>query len=245
MSAIKNISLYIPHIFANYSKEDVAKVFNDHRIGKVKNIDFISKLGQDGKEFNAAYIHFEHWYNNTAAANFQERVQDPKKEARIMYEDPWYWIVLENKARKVAPGERKPRIDLGNFPSISTSNATPVKAKEEKKCPDAPVKAKTYGQAVDANCNKKLNFELDEEAVAISAAEIEAQLEIEAQMDEIEALIEEEESHLVNIDSRYVETLEAENLDLRAQLAWFQNALAIEQIKTNALAEAFGKMKKE
>ena len=227
------MSLYIPHIFANYSKEDVAKVFEDHKIGKVKNIDFISKLGQDGKPFNAAYIHFEHWYNNVAAANFQSRVIDLKKEARIMYEDPWYWIVLENKARKVAPGERKPRIDLGDFPAIST----PVKVAKEEKCPDAPVKAKTQTQTV-LPISKSLLEEFD-------AADIEAQMEIDAEMDEIEALIEEEESYLTTVDSRYVQTLEAENMDLRSQLAWFQSALCVEQIKSQALAEAIGKMKKE
>jgi hypothetical protein len=247
MSAIKNISLYIPHIFANYGKEDVAKVFHDLHIGKVKNIDFVSKLGQDGKPFNAAYIHFEHWFDNTTAANFQDKVLNPKKEARLMYEDPWYWIVLENKARKFVPGERKPRIDLGDFPALSASKDTPVKAKEVKKCPDAPVKTKSQTQpAVQLN-STNLSAELEAEV-----SDMEAQMEIDAEMDEIEALIEEEESHLVSIDSRYLQALEAENtqmrstnFDLNAQLVCMQNALYAEQIKSLALAEAFGKMKKE
>ena len=230
MSTMKNISLFIPHIFANYTKEDVAKVFDDQNIGKVKNIDFVSKLGQDGKPFNAAYIHFKHWYNNTIAANFQDRVLNPEKEARLMYEDPWYWIVLENKARKVVPGQRKPRIDLGDFPALST----PVKVAKEEKCPNAPVKAKTQTELV-AGTSKNLCDEFDADEIA--------QMDMDAEMDEIEAIIKEEDTHLVNIDGRYLQTLEAENLDLRAQLAWFQNALCIEQIKTQTLAEAIGKMK--
>jgi hypothetical protein len=234
MSAIQNISLYIPHIFANYSKDDVAQIFEDQNIGKIKNIDFISKFGHDGKPFSAAYIHFDHWFNNTAAANFQERVLNPEKEARIMYEDPWYWIVLENKARKVVSGDRKPRIDLGNFPAIST----PVKEKEEK-CPNAPVKAKSYSQAVN------LNFDSNFQDV-MNAFETEAEIyETEAEMDEIEAAIEEEDQYLVSVDSRYIESIEAENIDLRAQLAYFYNALCVEQIKTQALSEAIGKTKKE
>jgi hypothetical protein len=228
MSAIQNISLYIPHIFANYSKDDVAWVFEDHNIGKVKNIDFISKIGQDGKEFNAAYIHFDYWFDNVTASNFQERVLNPNKEARLMYEDPWYWIVLENRARKVAPGDRKPRIDLGEFPALSVANVTPMKTNEAKTCPGAPMKAKGERQTNADTVN--LNADFDED---------------EVQMNEIEALIEEEERYLANFDSRYVETLEAENMNLRAQLAWFQNALSIEQIKSQALAEAFGKIKKE
>ena len=43
-NAVKNISLFIPHIFANYRKEDVAKVFEDKQIGKVNHIDYIKKF---------------------------------------------------------------------------------------------------------------------------------------------------------------------------------------------------------
>lgn len=236
MSAINNISLYIPHIFANYTKDDVAQIFEDQNIGKIKNIDFISKFGQNGKPFSAAYIHFDHWFNNTAAANFQERVLDSEKEARIMYEDPWYWIVLENKTRKVVSGDRKPRIDLGNFPAISTSQVTPVKEKKEN-CPNAPVKAKSYSQAVDI---KSVNLSFDSDFQDVMDA-----FEAEAKIDEIEAAMEEEDQYLVSVDSRYIESIEAENMDLRAQIAYIHNALYVEQIKTQALAEAIGKTKKE
>jgi len=112
MSAVKNISLFIPHIFANYGKEDVAKVFEDLNIGKISHIDFVAKLGTGGKPFNAAYVHFEQWYDNIVAINFQERVLNPNKQARIVYEDPWYWIVMENKANKVKSGDRKIRINI-------------------------------------------------------------------------------------------------------------------------------------
>ena len=236
MSTIKNISLYIPHIFANYTKDDVAQIFEDQNICKIKNIDFISKFGQDGKPFSAAYIHFDHWFNNTAAANFQERVLDAEKEARIMYEDPWYWIVLENKARKVVSGDRKPRIDLGNFPAISTSQITPVKEKKDN-CPNAPVKAKSYSQAVDI---KSVNLSFDSDFQDVMDA-----FENEAEIDEIEAAMEEDDQYLVSVDSRYIESIEAENMDLRAQIAYIHNALYVEQIKTQALAEAIGKTKKE
>ena len=236
MSTIKNISLYIPHIFANYTKDDVAQIFEDQNIGKIKNIDFISKFGQDGKPFSAAYIHFDHWFNNTAAANFQERVLDAEKEARIMYEDPWYWIVLENKARKVVSGDRKPRIDLRNFPAISTSQITPVKEKKDN-CPNAPVKAKSYSQAVDI---KSVNLSFDSDFQDVMDA-----FENEAEIDEIEAAMEEDDQYLVSVDSRYIESIEAENMDLRAQIAYIHNALYVEQIKTQALAEAIGKTKKE
>jgi hypothetical protein len=115
MSAIQNISLYIPHIYANYTSARVFDIIENMRIGEIKRVDFVPKTGSDGKPYNAAYIHFYQWYDNIVAHNFQERVLNPAQEARIMYDDPWYWIVLENKGKKHVPGERKPRIDLDAF----------------------------------------------------------------------------------------------------------------------------------
>ena len=110
-SQIANISLYIPHVFANISKKTVAETFEDLRIGNVKRVDFVYKKGSNG-DFNAVYIHFNHWYDNVAARNFQERVINPSMEARIVYDEPWYWIVLENKTKKVDSTKRKPRVNL-------------------------------------------------------------------------------------------------------------------------------------
>jgi hypothetical protein len=141
MSTIQNISLYIPHIFENYTRDDVAAVFEDSLIGRVKGVDFVSKMGKNGKAYNSAYIHFHHWYNNTAAGRFQERVQDPNKEARIVYDDPWYWIVLENNTEKQIPGARKQRINIGTnknkktnvkLASVKLASEFELEMKEEK-----------------------------------------------------------------------------------------------------------------
>ena len=110
-SQIANISLYIPHVFVNISKKTVAETFENLRIGSVKRVDFVRKRGSND-DFNAVYIHFNRWYDNVAAHNFQERVINPNMEARIVYDEPWYWIVLENKTKKVDSTKRKPRINL-------------------------------------------------------------------------------------------------------------------------------------
>jgi hypothetical protein len=110
-SSIANISLYIPHVFSNFSKKMVAETFENLRIGNVKRVDFVHKRNSNG-DYNAAYIHFNYWYNNVAACNFQERVLNPNTEARIVYDEPWYWIVLENKVAKVKSTGRKQRVNL-------------------------------------------------------------------------------------------------------------------------------------
>jgi len=99
-TTIANISLFIPHVFPNFTKEYIAYVFDKLQIGYVSGIDFVSKVDRHGRPYNAAYVHFEYWFDGAIAANFQQLVLNPNKEARIVHDDPWYWIVLENTAKK-------------------------------------------------------------------------------------------------------------------------------------------------
>ena len=148
MSAIKNISLYIPHVFPSFDKEYVAKAFKS--IGEVSQIDFVAKQDRNGNNYNAVYVHFNEWYTNKKASALYDSVVDESKEARLYHDEPWYWIVLPNTAKKHIPGERKPRIDLGESTAISTSNtapATPVKsAYTEIVCPGAPMKPRSWAE---------------------------------------------------------------------------------------------------
>ena len=100
-----NISLFIPHMFKNFTAEYIAEVFKNFKIGMVDHVDFVSKVDRRGRPYNAAYIHFKHWFDGAIAANFQERILNPNKEARIVHDDPWYWIVLENTAKKQPTAE--------------------------------------------------------------------------------------------------------------------------------------------
>jgi len=239
-NTIQNISLYIPHIFANYTKEDVSRVFEDLNIGKVKNIDFVSKMSKEGKVYNSAYIHFVEWYDTIVAYNFQSRVLDVNKEARLMYEDPWYWIVLENKAQKHNPGDRKTRINLDLVEPTQSSMSTPVKSNigYDVDLTMAPVKGKNQVQNEPSKMDGPLN--LDKEFA-----------EEERQMDEIEAAMDEEEKYLVSFDSRYVKSLEEENAHLRQQSMYYYNeycrifeSYKMETIKAQALADAIQMIKK-
>jgi hypothetical protein len=266
MSAQSNstMSLYIPHIFPNYTREDVTQVF-ENLLGKIKNIDFVSKIGQDGKEFNAAYVHFEDWYDTIAAKNFQSRVQDPTKEARLVYDEPWYWIVLENKARKYVPGERKPRIDLTDLiiPTKKSTMETPKATTTEAL--KAPVKSSVISQKLTANI-KPINLEkmidsafpsLSSKPLAIAEKPLATEdldevfedfLYETMLFDEMDACQEDmlaEDSNLVSIDARYVQTLEEENLQLHNQiyeltmrLQELDNSLYTSEAKSQAFAEA-------
>lgn len=249
---MKNISLFIPHIFANYTKQDVIKVFEEEQqIGKVNHIDFIKKYN-NGTEYYAGYIHFDYWNENPVAIQLQEDILDVNKEAHIMYEDPWYWIVLENKTNKqvIKPGERKIRIDitglLNSSSSASDINTTPPRKIKAIKCPDAPRKVAKYDyQSIwNDESGTNLNSEFDEEDEARIAefneaeearlAKIEKELyEIGESMENItienkdEALQEvlNDEQYLINVDCRYIEEIENENSIMRDQVYYLQTQM--------------------
>jgi hypothetical protein len=193
MSAIKNISLFIPHVYGNYTIEMVCDVFNDMNIGLVKNVDFVPKMGSDGKSYNAAYIHFYSWHDNSVARNLQDRVLNPNKEARVMYDDPWYWIVLENKGKKRVPGQRKPTIDLDAFT---------IPEKHVAQYVDKEISQEEVDQAFEDMENE---MEIDQ-----AFEDMENEMETVRMMSEIESEIDMEDRHLISIDSRYVEMLEQE-----------------------------------
>ena len=267
MSAINNISLYIPHIFTNYSKENVAKVFETLKIGKVKNIDFISKMGNDFKPFNAAYIHFEYWYDNIGATNFQEKVLH-KSPAKLMYDEPWFWLVLENKGKKIVSGDRKKCLDIREFfgggAILNKGFITPenkgkkIVSGDRKKCldireffgggailnkgfitPEKTTDIETTPRTPTKGKNSE-TFDKDNNVVFNMNNSFEEQeyTQMMDEMTECEIAMEEEDQCLISIDGRYVQELEQANAELRIQLAQMHNAYYAECIKSQSLAQA-------
>jgi len=106
------MSLFIPRVFLNIDEERIRNTFEKLMIGEVSRIDFVLKMDKYGSQYNAVYVHFSHWYNNSAALNLQTRIREGN-EAKVVYDDPWYWIVLENKGKKQVVHGRRICIDLG------------------------------------------------------------------------------------------------------------------------------------
>ena len=97
----RQLSLFIPRVFANISEQRIERIFYSLGYGQVDRVDFVEKKGINGTgPYKSAYIHFDYWFDNDVADRFQERVRNPNKEARVVYDDPWFWIVLENKLMK-------------------------------------------------------------------------------------------------------------------------------------------------
>ena len=229
MSAIKNISLYVPHIFANFDEIFVKSMFG--KLGKVSHVDFVGKIGKDGRPYNAGYIHFEYWYNTPYAVDLQALILDPNEEAHFVYDEPWYWIVLENKRQKI---DRKIRINIGDLfkatesvPSTPAPNKIPIApGLSNINVPGAPVKTKVE-EEINEDIPIPINLEDEFDYPDLTLDEIawlKEKLNIaeneKFEMSEIQKAIEEEEDQL---REAYIMSLEEENRMLRAELEMLQS----------------------
>lgn len=89
----QDLSMYIPYVSAD--GEFIKDTIEDYGFGKVKRVDCIAR-GND-EPTSMAFIHMEYWEENALVENFQDRIKSSDREARIVYDDPKYWIILPNK----------------------------------------------------------------------------------------------------------------------------------------------------
>lgn len=242
MSSVKQtISLFIPHIFLNLGKDFVIEVLeDDYKLGKVSRVDFVEKTGADGKTYNAAYVHFEHWNQDSATAEFQEDLLNSGNGCRIVYDAPWFWIVLENKKKKYQTGERKPRLDLSETAEELHQAVAPVApANYSWSFPELPIKyqkAIVPEQSLQELLHPREEFKWEEwEDCEYTEADY-------MQMNEFEDEI---DGTLISIDARYVKAIEEEVGNLKGHLQQMmcenqrlQAALYAESAKSQALAKA-------
>lgn len=222
-----SMSLYIPYVFSNVTKDKIIYTFEFHlRLGHIKEVDFVDKIGKKGKIYQSAYIHFEEWYNNDKAVRFVERIRNPLKETRVVYDTPetWYWIVLENKSKKVVPGQRKPCIDVIDLMNYKTPEKngssnnddgflhlpSPIKEKEEDDLYDISLNLISefscgYKDDIEKNDNEK-NDCLNDSYNLMYDYDIESNLNNNDKKDE---------TNNNYIDPEYVKFLEQENMKLQ------------------------------
>jgi hypothetical protein len=110
-------SLYIPRVFVNIGTKRITDVFNRIGFGKVSKVDFIRRSGNKGKDYNSVYVHFDYMNNTPAVNHFLERLV--KGSARVVYDDPWYWLVLENKVESKSQTQPKMELSEENFKPVA------------------------------------------------------------------------------------------------------------------------------
>ena len=91
-----NLAMYIPNIDANYGNEHfIRETFLKLNIGFVESVFFHSNVGEMGETWDLfAYVIMKEWYNNIIVEHLQEKIIDEDQHARIVYDDPSYWLLL-------------------------------------------------------------------------------------------------------------------------------------------------------
>ena len=207
MSAVKNMSLFIPHVFPSFTEEYVTMAFEE--VGDVDRVDFVAKQDRDGKPFNAVYIHFKKWHNTSYTAEIQEHITK-NGSTKFYHDDTWFWIVLPNTTKKHASGaERKPRIDIGDDKAINLKSAQCPPPSPSEKNPILHTEFEDFLEALRAPI-EDWDVEASEEAL---------------EMDDIEAELEAQDENLVSVDWRYIKTIEEENMYLHCEVAQLRQAL--------------------
>lgn len=87
-------SVFIPHVFANINEKRIANIFYQLNIGKVSKVDLVKRTNDKGDKYNMAFVHFEYLFNTSSAKQFIDNVNNPEVKARLVYDNPWYWLVL-------------------------------------------------------------------------------------------------------------------------------------------------------
>lgn len=90
-------SICIPHVYNNISNRRIYDVFNNYNLGTVSSIDVKRRTGTDRHLYKTVFVHFSEWnVNNVSAVNLKNMIDDPNMEAKLVYDDPWYWVLLPN-----------------------------------------------------------------------------------------------------------------------------------------------------
>ena len=121
-------SLYIPRVHRNQMHEAyVKRVLECQQIALVSRVDFVEFEHPDAN-FCFAVVHILFWIPGVISKHFRERIQS-QREARIVYSDPSYWVVLpytqkQNVQKKTIRAEASLETYNSSTPSTPISSYT-------------------------------------------------------------------------------------------------------------------------
>jgi hypothetical protein len=98
----QQLSLVIPRVFPQWVDEaKIIKIFREQQIGIISKVSIVRMPIETGEKHSIykAYLYFSVWFENIISKNFQKRIYGKDKQARVVYDDPWYWTVFENTER--------------------------------------------------------------------------------------------------------------------------------------------------
>ena len=94
MASFNNVALFIKRAEEYQTKEFIIEAFASSNIGKVRDVKFIKKQGDFGKNYNGAIVIFEHWNMNSLIQTlFNEMANSSDGTTRFYFNQYRYWII--------------------------------------------------------------------------------------------------------------------------------------------------------
>ena len=138
-------TLYIPRVHRNQMHEAyVKRVLECQQIAVVLHVDFVEFEHPDAN-FCFAVVHIHFWIPGVISKHFRERIQS-QREARIVYSDPSYWVVLpytqkQNVQKKTIRAE-------ASLETAYSTPPTPISSYTFAPAPFAPAPTKKYRDCI-------------------------------------------------------------------------------------------------
>ena len=115
--ALNEPSLCIPRVFPNIGEQRIRAIFRELGLGEIDRVDIIKRTNDLGEEFKRVFIHFSQWADGFE--DLRNRLSTEEGyQLKIVYDDPWFWLVSANKGKKHAAGTTsapvrpRPRIEM-------------------------------------------------------------------------------------------------------------------------------------
>ena len=90
-------TLYIPDNVLPTDTEIIKETFHKLNLAKVRDVEFAPHMECEYNTepclYGGAYVYIDYWYNNISADHLVERIKDLDQDARIVYDDPDYWVL--------------------------------------------------------------------------------------------------------------------------------------------------------
>ena len=106
----QDLSLIIPRVFPQWVDEQlIIDIFDRQRLGRVYKVSIIHMKRESkrcGHPMYKAFVYFSAWYDNIVAYNFQQRIF-ANGNAKVVYDDPWYWVAMENKQQRLSNNDKR------------------------------------------------------------------------------------------------------------------------------------------
>ena len=78
--------------------EHVKDAFKMMHLAEIESAVLVPRSVGGKEPYNNAILTVKNWQDNKSAKRFQlnMREKEPEREARLIYDDPWFWVIKED-----------------------------------------------------------------------------------------------------------------------------------------------------